>query len=228
MDRNCSILHFVFFQGREDTAKDSGARRSDLGGVRLYDRRYASCGCEPHRSDGSDLLLVQCSTGGNNQTVRGTPCIPVPYHRARLAGRTGPATPTVLAAAGGSMEAATTTPIAPPCWLHSPRLRRTPSFIAIACNWFITRVRIPTRRCRRHRSCRRSRFSAVGTQTAWKVILRHELQDVLGIAAVVLLPAHLLGPNLRRITQPLLKVQLGLTSTRTNVNARWPPSPRVR
>jgi poly(hydroxyalkanoate) depolymerase family esterase len=63
MDRNCSILHLVFFQGREDAAKDSGARCSDLGGVRLCDRRYAGCGCEPHRGDGSDLLLVQCSAG---------------------------------------------------------------------------------------------------------------------------------------------------------------------
>lgn len=90
-----------------------------------------------------------------------------------------------------------------PCWLHKPRLRRTPSFMAMACNWFITRVRIPTRRCRCHTSCRRSRFSAVGTQTRGKFSSNISFR----MCAASIRFAHLLGSNLRRIAYPQLKVQ---------------------
>src|SRR6202453_2245194 len=56
-----------------------------------------------------------------------------------------------------------------PCSLHSFFFRRWPSFIARACSWFIIRVRICTMRCRCHSSCRRSRFSGLGTQIRGKL-----------------------------------------------------------
>ena len=47
-------------------------------------------------------------------------------------------------------------------------VRRIPSFIAMACSWFLTRVRICTSRCRCQTRCRTSRFSALGTQIRGK------------------------------------------------------------
>src|SRR5271169_4572799 len=41
-------------------------------------------------------------------------------------------------------------------------------FSATACNWFMIRVRACTMRCRCHSSCRRSRFSQLGTQIRGK------------------------------------------------------------
>src|SRR3954449_11607075 len=55
-----------------------------------------------------------------------------------------------------------------PAGRHSAFLRRKPSFSATTCNWFITRVRICTKRCRCHSSCRRSRLAASGTQIRGK------------------------------------------------------------
>jgi hypothetical protein len=43
-------------------------------------------------------------------------------------------------------------------------LQRKPSWRATACSWFMIRVRACTIRCRCHNSCRRSRFSSIGTQ----------------------------------------------------------------
>ena len=51
-----------------------------------------------------------------------------------------------------------------PFLLHSPFFPRSPSFMAIACNWFMTRVCIPTNRWRCNSSCRTSRFSGLGIQ----------------------------------------------------------------
>ena len=41
---------------------------------------------------------------------------------------------------------------------------RSPSLSATACSWFIRRVRVCTIRCRCHSSCRRSRFSQLGSE----------------------------------------------------------------
>src|SRR5580692_2412689 len=51
---------------------------------------------------------------------------------------------------------------------HSFFLQRKPSFRATACSWFMMRVRACTIRCRCHSSCRRSRFSPLGTQILGK------------------------------------------------------------
>src|SRR5258708_25194958 len=51
---------------------------------------------------------------------------------------------------------------------HRGCFQRLPSFIASACNWFMIRVRICTSRCRCQSSCRRSRFSGLGTQMRGK------------------------------------------------------------
>ena len=55
-----------------------------------------------------------------------------------------------------------------PASRHSPFLQRSPSLSATACNWFMIRVRACTIRCRCHSSCRRSRFSQLGTQIRGK------------------------------------------------------------
>ena len=55
-----------------------------------------------------------------------------------------------------------------PFWLNSFDFQRLPSFMASACSWFMIRVRICTNRCRCHSSCRRSRFSGLGTQICGK------------------------------------------------------------
>src|SRR3984885_5180324 len=44
--------------------------------------------------------------------------------------------------------------------------------MARACSWFMIRVRIWTSRCRCHSSCRRSRFSGLGTQILGKLFSR--------------------------------------------------------
>jgi hypothetical protein len=55
-----------------------------------------------------------------------------------------------------------------PASRHNLVLQRRPSLSAAACNWFMTRVRACTMRCRCHSSCRRSRFSQLGTQICGK------------------------------------------------------------
>ena len=51
---------------------------------------------------------------------------------------------------------------------HNLFLQRRPSLSATACSWFMIRVRACTMRCRCHSSCRRSRFSQLGTQICGK------------------------------------------------------------
>ena len=55
-----------------------------------------------------------------------------------------------------------------PASRHSRFLQSKPSLSATACNWFMIRVRACTIRCWCHSSCRRSRFSQLGTQTRGK------------------------------------------------------------
>ncbi len=52
-----------------------------------------------------------------------------------------------------------------PASRHNFFLQRSPSLSATACSWFMIRVRACTMRCRCHSSCRRSRFSQLGTHT---------------------------------------------------------------
>jgi hypothetical protein len=55
-----------------------------------------------------------------------------------------------------------------PACRQSRFLQRSPSLRATACSWFMIRVRACTIRCRCHSSCRRSRFSQLGTQISGK------------------------------------------------------------
>jgi hypothetical protein len=55
-----------------------------------------------------------------------------------------------------------------PASRHSRFLQRSPSLSATPCSWFMIRVRACTIRCRSHSSCRRSRFSELGTQIRGK------------------------------------------------------------
>src|SRR6266852_8347013 len=55
-----------------------------------------------------------------------------------------------------------------PASRHNLFFERSPSFRATACSWFMIRVRACTIRCRCHSSCRRSRFSQLGTQICGK------------------------------------------------------------
>jgi len=55
-----------------------------------------------------------------------------------------------------------------PASRHNLFLQRYPSLSATACSWFLIRVRACTKRCRCHSSCRRSRFSQLGTQICGK------------------------------------------------------------
>ena len=66
------------------------------------------------------------------------------------------------------------------------------------------RVRICTKRCRCHNSCRKSRFSGLGTQICGK-LFPHQAQQQSGVLAVELLLPHALGLDLRGITDPQLE-----------------------
>jgi len=66
-----------------------------------------------------------------------------------------------------------------PASRQSRFLQRSPSLSATACNWFMIRVRACTIRCRCHSSCRRSRFSQLGTQ-----IRGNDLRSVVAESAV--------------------------------------------
>src|SRR5215471_16355171 len=72
----------------------------------------------------------------------------------------------------------------------------------------MTRVRIPTRRCRCHTSCRRSRFSGVGTQMRGKVPSSINF-SMCWASNRSFLSLHALGSDLRRIAYPQFKVELG-------------------
>src|SRR5215469_666701 len=95
-----------------------------------------------------------------------------------------------------------------PASRHNLFLQRRPSFRATACSWFIIRVRACTIRCRCHSSCRRSRFSQLGTQNPWKTIFHQQAQQQPGIFSIRLRLAYPLAFNLRRVADPQLKVQL--------------------
>src|SRR5262249_15410122 len=91
---------------------------------------------------------------------------------------------------------------------HNLFLQTRPSLSATACSWFMMRVRACTIRCRCHSSCRRSRFSQLGTPNPWKTIFHQQAQQQPGISPIRLRLAYPLGFNLRRVADPQLKVQL--------------------
>src|SRR5215469_10492424 len=74
------------------------------------------------------------------------------------------------------------------------------------------RVRACTIRCRCHSSCRRSRFSQLGTQIGGKRSSIINRSSKLGILAIGFLLAYAFGSNLPCIADPQLKVQLGQQS----------------
>src|SRR5215472_4298879 len=69
----------------------------------------------------------------------------------------------------------------------------------------MTRVLIPTRRCRCHTSCRKSRFSGVGAQIRGKSSFSISFRIC---SASRLLLSHLLGSDLRRIADPYFIIEL--------------------
>src|SRR5262252_6546761 len=71
----------------------------------------------------------------------------------------------------------------------------------------MTPVRIPTSRRRCITSCRTSPIFRRGYLDARKVSFQHQLQNVLGIKAIVPLFAHSLRSNLGRISRPQLTVE---------------------
>src|SRR5258708_20952881 len=72
----------------------------------------------------------------------------------------------------------------------------------------MTRVRIWTNRCRCHSSCRRSRFSASGTQILGKRSSIRSFNNNCASLAIGLLLPHSLRANLRCVPDPQLKLQL--------------------
>src|SRR5205823_13119805 len=95
-----------------------------------------------------------------------------------------------------------------PGLLHNPCLRRTPSFMAMACNWFLTRVRILRQPMTMPKQLTeipilRTRYPYPG-----KTIFHHQLQNVTRIPPVGLLLLHTAGFDLRRIAHPQLVIQL--------------------
>ena len=82
-------------------------------------------------------------------------------------------------------------------------------------------------RCRCHSSCRRSRFSQLGTQICGKRSSSSKLQNQLRILAIRLLLAHPLRcesrPRLRSTTQTATRPAVA----RTSVRVRWLPCPRA-
>src|SRR5579859_602295 len=95
-----------------------------------------------------------------------------------------------------------------PAARHNAFLRRRPSLSATTCNWFITRVRICTSRCRCHSSCRRSRFSASGTQIRGKRSSIISRNNNCASCRFGLLLAHPFRADLGRVPDPQLKLQL--------------------
>src|SRR5215470_5523185 len=91
---------------------------------------------------------------------------------------------------------------------HNLFLQTRPSLSATACSWFMMRVRACTIRCRCHSSCRRSRFSQLGTQIRGKRSSVQQAQQQPGILTIRLRLAYPLGFNLRCVADPQLKVQL--------------------
>src|ERR1700684_2086677 len=80
--------------------------------------------------------------------------------------------------------------------------------MARACSWFIIRVRIGTMRCRCHSSCRRSRFSGLGTQIRGKLSSNSNLSRSRASLESGLLLADSSGLNLRGVSDPQFDPQL--------------------
>ena len=115
-----------------------------------------------------------------------------------------------------------------PALLHNPFLRRTPSFRAMACNWFLTLVRICTSRCRCQSSCRRSRFSGLGTQICRKRFFTSNCNKCFGVPAVRLLLPYSFGADLGRVANPQLEIQFRKqTLEPTCVPRRFHPYPHA-
>src|SRR6267154_3107133 len=70
------------------------------------------------------------------------------------------------------------------------------------------RVRACTMRCRCHSSCRRSRFSQLGTQICGKSSFSMSFRISCASLAIRLLLAYSLGSDLSRVSDPQLEVQL--------------------
>src|SRR5450759_2553095 len=83
-----------------------------------------------------------------------------------------------------------------PASRHNPFLRRSPSFSATACSWFMIRVRACTIRCRCHSSCRRSRCSQLGTQICRKRSSSNNLRISCASWRSVVKEVPLAGPKL--------------------------------
>src|SRR6516162_6943667 len=95
-----------------------------------------------------------------------------------------------------------------PSGRHNAFLRRRPSLSATTCNWFITRVRICTRRCRCHSSCPQIAILRIRYPDARKAVLQHQLQYELRILPIGLLLAHPLRADLGSVADPQLELQI--------------------
>ena len=72
----------------------------------------------------------------------------------------------------------------------------------------VARLRICTKRCRCHTSCRRSRFSASGTQIRGKRSSSSRSQQQLRILSIRLLLAHSFRADLGGVPDPQVKLQV--------------------
>src|SRR5215472_1860902 len=100
---------------------------------------------------------------------------------------------------------------------HNFFLHSRPSFSATACSGFMTRVRACTIRCRCHNSCRRSRFSQLGTQIGGKSSFSNKPR----ICCASCRSVFCLRPRLRRISaaSPILNSNFNSASSRSNQRA---------
>ena len=105
---------------------------------------------------------------------------------------------------------------------HNLFLQCSHSFRATACSWFMIRVRACTKRRRCHNSCRRSRFSQIGTQIRGKSSFSRSFRMCCASCrSVFCLRARLLWirSRLRSTTQTAVPP----TVVRTSVHVCWLP-----
>ena len=113
-----------------------------------------------------------------------------------------------------------------PASRHNRFLQRMPSLSATACSWFMTRVRACTMRWRCHSSCRRSRFSQLGTQIRGESSFSINSESVAhpgdpsSVCVLAWLGSRLRRPSTTRSSAPPAVVQ-------TSAHAHWLPSPRA-
>jgi hypothetical protein len=106
---------------------------------------------------------------------------------------------------------------------HNRFFDRSPSFSATACSWFMIRVRACTIRCRCHNSCRRSRFSQLGTQICGKRSSNNNCRiSCASWRSVFCLPTRLLRIS---AASPIHSSNCSSASSRqTSERAHWLPS----